>query len=74
MDKGRPERQRRKSRRSAIIITPTENCVTDNRRQDLLATAARERSAAGVSGPAIEWRSLATRVAALVALCLGLRG
>jgi hypothetical protein len=57
-----------------MIITPTEIRVTDNRRQDLLANAARERSMAGVSGPAIEWRSLAARVAALVALCLGMRG
>ena len=57
-----------------MIITPTEIRVTDNRRQDLLATAARERSAAGVSGPAIEWHSLAARVAAVVALCLGMRG
>ena len=57
-----------------MIITPTEIRVTDNRRQDLLATAARERSAAGVSGPAIEWRSLAARVAAVVALVFGLRG
>ena len=43
-------------------------------RQDLMATHARERRAAGVSGPAIEWRSRAARVAALVALCLGMRG
>jgi len=57
-----------------MIITPTEIRVTDNRRQDLLATAARECSAAGVTGPPIEWRSLAARVAALVALCLGMRG
>ena len=57
-----------------MIITPTEIHVTDNRRQDLLATAARERSAAAVSGPAFEWRSLAARVAAVVALCLGMRG
>ena len=57
-----------------MIITPTEIRVTDNRRQDLLATAARERSAAGVSGPTIEWRSLAARIAAVVTLCLGMRG
>ena len=57
-----------------MIITPTEIRVTQNRHQDLLATAARECSAAGVTGPPIEWRSLAARVAALVALCLGMRG
>ena len=57
-----------------MIITPTEIRVTQNRHQDLLATAARERSAAGISGPAIEWRSLAARVAAVVALCLGMGG
>jgi hypothetical protein len=57
-----------------MIITPTEIRVTDNRRHDLLATAARERSASGVSGPTVEWRSLAARVAAIVALCLGMRG
>lgn len=57
-----------------MIITPTEIRVTDNRRQDLLADAARERSTAGVSGPAMEWRLLTARVAALVALCLSLRG
>ena len=57
-----------------MIITPTENRVTDNRGQDLLATAARERGATGISGPAIESRSLAARVAAVVALFLGMRG
>jgi hypothetical protein len=57
-----------------MIITPTEIRVTDNRRQDLLATAARERSASGVSGSTVEWRSLAARVAAVVALVCGLRG
>jgi hypothetical protein len=46
----------------------------DLHREDLLATAVRERSAAGVSGPAFDWRSLAARVAAVVALCLGMRG
>jgi hypothetical protein len=43
-------------------------------RQDLLATATRERRAAGVSGPALEWRSLAIRISAFVALVLGVRG
>lgn len=46
----------------------------DLHRQDLLATAARERQAAGVSGPALSWRPLAVRVLALVVLCLGVRG
>ena len=46
----------------------------DLHRQDLLATAARERRAAGVSSPALSWRPLAVRVLALVALSLGLRG
>ena len=57
-----------------MMITPTEIRVTDNRRQDLLATAARERRTAGVSGPALEWRSLAVRISAVVAVFLGLRG
>ena len=57
-----------------MIITPTEIRVTDNRRQDLLATAARERRTAGISGPALEWRPFAVRISAVVALVLGLRG
>ena len=57
-----------------MIITPTEIRVTDNRRQDLLTTAAHERRAADVSGPAVEWRSLAIRISAFVALVLGVRG
>ena len=43
-------------------------------RQDLLATHVRERRAAGVSGPALAWRTLAIRVVAIVVLCLGVRG
>ena len=46
----------------------------DLHRQDLLAAAARERRAAGVSGPALSWRPLVVRVLALVALSLELRG
>jgi hypothetical protein len=57
-----------------MIITPTEIRVTDNRRQDLLTTAAHERRAADVSGPSVEWRSLAIRISAFVALVLGVRG
>ncbi len=57
-----------------MIITPTEIRVTDNRRQDLLATAARESRTTAISGPAAEWRSLAVRISAVVALVLGLRG
>lgn len=43
-------------------------------RDDLLATAAHERRTAGISGPAVEWRSLAVRISAFVALILGVRG
>ena len=57
-----------------MIITPTEIRVTDNRRQDLLASAARERRTAGISGPSVEWRSLAIRISAFMALVLGVRG
>jgi hypothetical protein len=46
----------------------------DLHRQDLLATAARERRAATVEAPALPWRMLAIRVVAVVALCLGVRG
>ena len=46
----------------------------DLHRRDLLAAAARERRAAGVSGPALSWRPLAVRAVALVAVSLGLRG
>jgi len=46
----------------------------DMHREDLLTTAARERRSAGVSGPALQWRPLAIRVVAVVALCLGVRG
>ena len=43
-------------------------------RDDLLAIAARERQAATVAAPALPWRTLAIRVVAVVALCLGVRG
>jgi hypothetical protein len=46
----------------------------DLHRQDLLATAARERQAASAAAQALPWRMLAIRVVALVALCLGIRG
>ena len=46
----------------------------DLHRQDLLATAARERQAAAFVVPALPWRTVAVRVVALVALCLGMRG
>jgi hypothetical protein len=46
----------------------------DLHRQDLLATAARERQAATVLAPALPWRMVAVRVVAIVALCLGMRG
>jgi hypothetical protein len=46
----------------------------DLHRQDLLATAARERQAATVLAPALPWRTVAVRVVAIVALCLGMRG
>ena len=42
--------------------------------QELLATTARERRAAGVPAPALPWRTLAIRVAAVVAVFLGVRG
>ena len=42
-------------------------------RQDLLATVARERRAAGVSGPALSWHPLATRLLALVAVLFSVR-
>ena len=57
-----------------MIITPTEIRVTDNRRQDLLASAARERRTAEISGPSVEWRSLTIRISTFVALVLGVRG
>ena len=43
-------------------------------RKELLAIAAREHQAAGVSGPALSWPPLAILVLALVVLSLGLRG
>jgi hypothetical protein len=43
-------------------------------RDDLLATAIRERRAATVEAPALPWRAIAIRVVAVVALCLGVRG
>jgi hypothetical protein len=46
----------------------------DLHRDDLLATAARERRTAGIAGPAVEWWSLAVRISAVVALVLGGRG
>ena len=59
------------------IMVPHPNTIVtfaDLHRQDLLAGAARERRAAGVSGPALQWRPLAIRVAAVVAVFLGVRG
>jgi hypothetical protein len=53
----------------ATIVT-----FADLHRLDLLATAARERRAAGVSGPALSWRPFTVRVLVLVAMSLGLRG
>jgi hypothetical protein len=46
----------------------------DLHRQDLLATAARERQTATVLVPALPWRMVAVRVVAIVALFLGMRG
>ena len=43
-------------------------------REELDATAASERRTPGVSGPDLQWRPLALRVLALVAVFLGLRG
>ena len=42
-------------------------------REDLLATTARERRAAGIPGPALQWRTLAIHVASVVAVFLGVR-
>ena len=46
----------------------------DLHREDLLATAARDRQAAPLEAPALPWRTVAVRVVAIVALCLGMRG
>jgi len=46
----------------------------DLHREELLATAVRERRATAVVDPALPWRTLAIQVAAFVALCLGVRG
>ena len=46
----------------------------DLHRQDLLATAARERQAAPLVASALPWRMVVVRVVAIVALCLGIRG
>lgn len=51
----------------------TMHVVTDLRRGDLLAIAARERQAERVSGPGPQWRPLPVPVLALMALLLGLR-
>ena len=60
----------------ATMVPHPDSIVTSAalHREDLLAAAARERRAAGVSGPALQWHPLAVRVLALVALFLGVRG
>jgi len=57
-----------------MMITPTEIRITEDRRQDLFTAATRERRAATVVAPALPWRTLAFRVVAFVALCLGAPG
>ncbi len=59
------------------IMVPHPNTIVtfgELRRQDLIATAARERRAAEVSSPALPWRALAIRAIAVVALFLDVRG
>ena len=58
-------------------MVPHPNTIitfADLHRQDLLATAARERQSAPVATPALPWRTLAIRAVAFVTLFLGLRG
>ena len=58
-------------------MVPHPNTIitfADLHREDLLATAARERWAVTVVAPALAWRTLAIRVVAFVALCLAVRG
>jgi hypothetical protein len=57
-----------------MMITPTDIHVAADRRQDLLATAARERRAAPVAAPALLWHTLAIRAVAFVAALLSVRG
>ncbi len=49
------------------------HATSDLRRWDLLAIADRERRAANVGDPALQWRPPVARVLAVVALALGLR-
>jgi len=46
----------------------------DLHREELLASAARERQAAPLVAPTLPWRTVAVRVTAIVAMFLGLRG
>ena len=73
-DEGHPESA---AEAQEVAMFPEANTIitfADMHREDLLTTAVRERRAAGVSGPALQWRPLAIRVVAFVALCLGIRG
>jgi hypothetical protein len=60
----------------AAMFSHPNSIITsaDLHREDLLATAARERQAASLVAPALPWRTVAVRVVAIVALCLGMRG
>ena len=58
-----------------MVPHPSTICTFgDLHRQDLLATAARDRLAAPVAAPALPWRALAIRVVAVAAVFLGVRG
>jgi hypothetical protein len=74
MDDGHPESAA--GEQEVAMFSHPDTIVTSAalHRDDLLATAASERRTAGMSGPAVEWRSLAIRISAFVALVLGVRG
>ena len=74
VDEGHPESAA--DAQEAIMLSHPNTIITAAglHREELLATAASERRTAGMSGPALEWRSLAIRISAVVALILGLRG
>jgi hypothetical protein len=61
------------AKQEAVMVPNPSTFITlaDLHRQDLLATAERERRAATVAAPAPSWRALAIRVVAFVVLFLG---
>ena len=72
-DDGHPESAAEEQEATMFPGANTIITFADMHREDLLATAARERRVAGVSGPAFQWRPFAVRISAVVALVLGLR-